>query len=155
MAYPRDEWMKSVDGSTIRTETQHSSFRKAGRPPAETHPPSGAMQLWILLSPEVHADCIPPPNEPAGMNLVPYEYEVCRHGLEDDAPEVESMLVVSEFVGCTPSLSGALRCNPWNVEDTADHVYRALVMKPEEKRVRHTQHFRYVQVCAIDLRINE
>jgi trehalose 6-phosphate synthase/phosphatase len=82
----------------------------------------------------------------AGMNLVPYEYEVCRHGLEDHAPDVESMLVVSEFTGCSNSMSGALRVNPWNVEDTADHVYRALVMKPEEKRVRHAQHFRYVQV---------
>jgi len=91
------------------------------------------------------ADCVLVTATRDGMNLVPYEYEVCRHGLEDDAPEVESMLVVSEFVGCTPSLSGALRVNPWNVEDTADHVYRALVMKPEEKRVRHAQHFRYVQ----------
>lgn len=27
-----------------------------------------------------------------------------------------SMLVVSEFVGCSPSLSGAIRVNPWSIE---------------------------------------
>lgn len=26
------------------------------------------------------------------------------------------MLVVSEFVGCSPSLSGAIRVNPWSIE---------------------------------------
>ena len=27
-----------------------------------------------------------------------------------------SMIVVSEFIGCSPSLSGAIRVNPWNVQ---------------------------------------
>jgi trehalose 6-phosphate synthase/phosphatase len=68
------------------------------------------------------------------MNLVPYEYVVCRQGLEDSGNKNGSMLVVSEFVGCTPSLSGALRINPWNVEDTADHLYRAITMSQHEVR---------------------
>ena len=70
-----------------------------------------------------------------GMNLTPYEYVVCRQGpagTSNDGggaagaaaaaavahlPEKRhSMLVVSEFVGCSPSLSGAIRVNPWSIE---------------------------------------
>jgi hypothetical protein len=68
-----------------------------------------------------------------GMNLVPYEYVVCRQGpAGSSAPGGSSngggggsnmlpdkrhgMLVVSEFVGCSPSLSGAIRVNPWSIE---------------------------------------
>jgi hypothetical protein len=62
-----------------------------------------------------------------GMNLVPYEYVVCRQGpAQAAAPgngaaaappdKRHSMLVVSEFVGCSPSLSGAIRVNPWSIE---------------------------------------
>lgn len=32
------------------------------------------------------------------------------------------MLVVSEFVGCSPSLSGAIRVNPWSLE-VAPHLW--------------------------------
>ncbi len=38
------------------------------------------------------------------------------------------MLVVSEFVGCSPSLSGAIRVNPWNVDSVADGIYSAIKM---------------------------
>lgn len=56
-----------------------------------------------------------------GMNLVPHEYVVCRQvsaELEAEQEDGEaafasSQLVVSEFVGCSPALSGALRVNPW------------------------------------------
>lgn len=69
-----------------------------------------------------------------GMNLVPYEYVMCRQGPPSAAPassnggggsgggaamlpeKRHSMLVVSEFVGCSPSLSGAIRVNPWSIE---------------------------------------
>mmetsp|Transcript_22797 Transcript_22797/g.49979 ORF Transcript_22797/g.49979 Transcript_22797/m.49979 type:complete len:855 (-) Transcript_22797:139-2703(-) len=84
-----------------------------------------------------------------GMNLVPYEYVVCRQGLEDHTKSAGSMLVVSEFVGCTPSLSGALRINPWNVEDTADHLYHAITMSQPERVVRHEQHFRYIKEHSV------
>lgn len=51
---------------------------------------------------------------------------------DDDAPR-ESMLVVSEFVGCSPSLSGAIRVNPWSVEAVSDGVYAALRASAEER----------------------
>uniref|UniRef100_A0A804LGD9 alpha,alpha-trehalose-phosphate synthase (UDP-forming) n=1 Tax=Zea mays TaxID=4577 RepID=A0A804LGD9_MAIZE len=87
-----------------------------------------------------------------GMNLIPYEYIVSRQGnekldrmLRQGKPEEKkSMLVVSEFIGCSPSLSGAIRVNPWNIEAVADAMETALVLPENEKRLRHDKHFRYV-----------
>ena len=55
-----------------------------------------------------------------------------------------SMLVVSEFVGCSPSLSGAIRVNPWNVDSVADGIYAAIKMPVEHRHLRHAKHWRYV-----------
>lgn len=85
-----------------------------------------------------------------GMNLIPYEYIVCRQGVyesESDSasPQVKkSMLVVSEFIGCSPSLSGAIRVNPWNVEATAEAMNESISMNDAEKQLRHEKHYKYV-----------
>ncbi|GFZ21264.1 trehalose-phosphatase/synthase 9 [Actinidia rufa] len=87
-----------------------------------------------------------------GMNLVPYKYVVCRQGSPDmdkamgvktDTPRT-SMLVVSEFVGCSPSLSGAIRVNPWDIESVAEAMNLAITMPESEKHLRHEKHYRYV-----------
>ncbi|XP_076955237.1 putative alpha,alpha-trehalose-phosphate synthase [UDP-forming] 7 [Bidens hawaiensis] len=82
-----------------------------------------------------------------GMNLTPYEYVVCRQGISgsdsSNSPQ-KSMLVVSEFVGCSPSLSGAIRVNPWNVEATAEAMYEAISASDSEKKMRHEKHYKYV-----------
>ncbi|XP_057508722.1 probable alpha,alpha-trehalose-phosphate synthase [UDP-forming] 9 [Actinidia eriantha] len=87
-----------------------------------------------------------------GMNLVPYKYIVCRQGSPDmdkamgvktDTPRT-SMLVVSEFVGCSPSLSGAIRVNPWDIESVAEAMNLAVTMPESEKHLRHEKHYRYV-----------
>nr|ALN13346.1 trehalose-6-phosphate synthase-13 [Hevea brasiliensis] len=87
-----------------------------------------------------------------GMNLVPYKYIVCRQGtpymdkamgITSDSPRT-SMLVVSEFVGCSPSLSGAIRVNPWDIEAVADALNLAITMRESEKQLRHEKHYRYV-----------
>ncbi|KAF5778125.1 putative alpha,alpha-trehalose-phosphate synthase (UDP-forming), Trehalose-phosphatase [Helianthus annuus] len=77
-----------------------------------------------------------------GMNLVPYKYIVCRQ----HSPHLEksSMLVVSEFVGCSPSLSGAIRVNPWDIESVAGAINSAITMKDSEKKLRHEKHYKYV-----------
>ncbi|KAE8699354.1 Alpha,alpha-trehalose-phosphate synthase 6 [Hibiscus syriacus] len=78
-----------------------------------------------------------------GMNLTPYEYIVCRQGVSDSEPSSESngtkksMLVVSEFIGCSPSLSGAIRVNPWNIESTSEAMNEAISMANAEKQLRH------------------
>ncbi|KAK1554580.1 hypothetical protein Q3G72_014251 [Acer saccharum] len=87
-----------------------------------------------------------------GMNLVAYKYIVCRQGTpildeavgrDKDSPRT-SVLVVSEFIGCSPSLSGAIRINPWDVDAVADALTSALIMCDSEKQLRHEKHYRYV-----------
>ncbi|XP_010533498.1 PREDICTED: probable alpha,alpha-trehalose-phosphate synthase [UDP-forming] 9 [Tarenaya hassleriana] len=87
-----------------------------------------------------------------GMNLVPYKYVVCRQGSSkmDEALEISpesphtSTLVISEFIGCSPSLSGAIRVNPWDITGVADSLAKALTMTETEKQLRHEKHYKYV-----------
>jgi trehalose 6-phosphate synthase/phosphatase len=83
-----------------------------------------------------------------GMNLVPYEYIICRQGAVEENPKPDlthtSTLIVSEFVGCSPSLSGALRVNPWSIDDVSDALYQAIDLPVTEKQLRHEKHYRYV-----------
>ena len=89
-----------------------------------------------------------------GMNLIPYEYIVCRQGTPkiDEALGISSgsssfhtsTLVVSEFIGCSPSLSGAIRVNPWDIDAVADALNIAIKMPNLEKQLRHEKHYRYV-----------
>ena len=87
-----------------------------------------------------------------GMNLVPYKYIVCRQGTPymdketgmNLASPPTSMLVVSEFVGCSPSLSGAIRVNPWDIDAVAEALNLAITMPNSEKQLRHEKHYRYI-----------
>ncbi|KZV45016.1 putative alpha,alpha-trehalose-phosphate synthase [Dorcoceras hygrometricum] len=92
-----------------------------------------------------------------GMNLVPYKYLVCRQGsssmdeamgMKKDSPRT-SMLVVSEFVGCSPSLSGAIRVNPWDIDAVAEAMNMAVTIPDAEKQLRHQKHYRYVSTHDI------
>ncbi|KAG6491778.1 probable alpha,alpha-trehalose-phosphate synthase [UDP-forming] 9 [Zingiber officinale] len=80
-----------------------------------------------------------------GMNLVPYKYTVYRQlsPALADAPK-KSMIIVSEFIGCSPSLSGAIRVNPWNVHAVAESINLAITMPDTEKQLRHEKHYKYV-----------
>jgi len=88
-----------------------------------------------------------------GMNLLPYEYIVCRQSRwsEGDPPgdRPTSGLVVSEFVGCSPSLSGAIRVNPWNIQAVADGIYKAITLPVGEQQLRHDKHWRYVSAHTV------
>ncbi|KAL3636337.1 putative alpha,alpha-trehalose-phosphate synthase [UDP-forming] 10 [Castilleja foliolosa] len=75
-----------------------------------------------------------------GMNLVPYKYIACRQG----SSVKTSVLIVSEFIGCSPSLSGAIRVNPWDIESVAEAMNVAMIMSESEKQMRHEKHFRFV-----------
>ncbi|KAH1054995.1 hypothetical protein J1N35_033060 [Gossypium stocksii] len=96
------------------------------------------------------AECVVVTAVRDGMNLTPYEYIACRQGVFESVPSSESngpkksMLVVSEFIGCSPSLSGAIRVNPWNFEATAEAMNEAISMADAEKQLRHEKHYRYV-----------
>ncbi|KAG8077804.1 hypothetical protein GUJ93_ZPchr0007g4241 [Zizania palustris] len=96
------------------------------------------------------AECVVVTAVRDGMNLAPYEYIVCRQGFPDldgpgdDGPRRKSMLVVSEFIGCSPSLSGAIRVNPWNIDTTAEAMNESIALPENEKQMRHEKHYRYV-----------
>ncbi|CAI9783771.1 unnamed protein product [Fraxinus pennsylvanica] len=98
------------------------------------------------------AECVVVTAVRDGMNLTPYEYIVSRQGIpgnesisDSNAPK-KSMLVVSEFIGCSPSLSGAIRVNPWNIETTAEALNEAISMADTEKQLRHEKHYKYVSI---------
>lgn len=74
-----------------------------------------------------------------GMNLVAYEYVACqaeRHGV----------LVLSEFAGCAQTFaSGAVICNPWDIQDMTDCLYQAVTLPEEERKAMHARLL--VKVC--------
>lgn len=98
------------------------------------------------------ADCAVVTATRDGMNLLPYEYITCRQGpvstefgTTDGYPlPRQSSLIMSEFVGCSSSLSGAFRVNPWNTDDVADAMYRAYQMSGSDAEARHERHWKYI-----------
>lgn len=73
-----------------------------------------------------------------GMNLVSFEYIACqrdRHGV----------LILSEFAGAAKSLNGALIVNPWDIDDVADNIHRALTMGEFKREQNYEKMARYVE----------
>jgi trehalose 6-phosphate synthase len=65
-----------------------------------------------------------------GMNLVAKEY--CASNIDETG-----VLVLSEFAGAAYQLAkGAILVNPYDLDVTADAIYAAFIMTPEEKRHR-------------------
>jgi trehalose 6-phosphate synthase/phosphatase len=66
-----------------------------------------------------------------GMNLVAKEFIAAR-------TDGDGVLVLSEFTGAAAELAEALLVNPYDLEGTAEALWRALQMAPEERHVRMT-----------------
>ena len=65
-----------------------------------------------------------------GMNLVAKEY--CASSIDN-----EGVLILSEFAGAAEQLKGgALLVNPYNLEQTADAIYKAFTMEPDKRKAR-------------------
>jgi trehalose 6-phosphate synthase/phosphatase len=64
-----------------------------------------------------------------GMNLVAKEFVASR-------PDEDGVLVLSEFAGAASELPEALLINPFDIEGTADQIYHALTLGPEERCTR-------------------
>ena len=64
-----------------------------------------------------------------GMNLVAKEYVAAQ---EDD----RGVLILSRFTGASRELRDALLVNPYDVEDMAEAIRRAVEMPAEEQRER-------------------
>ncbi|MDX2017735.1 MAG: trehalose-6-phosphate synthase [Planctomycetota bacterium] len=80
-----------------------------------------------------------------GMNLVSKEF-VAAQGEPDDAGQTGAgVLVLSEFAGAARDLSEALIVNPYDTEEFAEALRRAVEMPLNERRERLTA--MYQQVC--------
>ena len=194
-----------------------SSSTTSSPPPPHPPPPAYTPIIWLQRTAPLYervalycaADVVVVTATRDGMNLVPYEYVVCRQGaaaasaaalaagsdptaaakagaeaalaaisalprpLSSNSQQMKQMqqqqqqgslrrpsgpcfgssvapgaatstLVVSEFVGCSPSLSGAIRVNPWSVDAVADGIYSAITLPRAEAAMRHDKHWRYV-----------
>jgi trehalose 6-phosphate synthase/phosphatase len=64
-----------------------------------------------------------------GMNLVAKEFVASR-------TDGDGVLVLSEFAGAAWELPEALQVNPYDTDGTAEVIFRALTMEPEERRAR-------------------
>jgi trehalose 6-phosphate synthase len=64
-----------------------------------------------------------------GMNLVAKEFVASR--LDD-----QGVLILSRFAGASHELADALAVNPYDTEEMAHALHRALEMSPEERRIR-------------------
>ncbi|KAA8495604.1 Alpha,alpha-trehalose-phosphate synthase UDP-forming A [Porphyridium purpureum] len=54
------------------------------------------------------------------------------------------VLIFSEFAGSLQIAAGAVRVNPWNIEELADAYDEALLMRREDREAKHRKLFRYV-----------
>jgi alpha,alpha-trehalose-phosphate synthase [UDP-forming] len=64
-----------------------------------------------------------------GMNLVAKEFVASR-------PDDQGVLILSRFAGASHELADALVINPYDTEELAHALHRALEMSPEERRIR-------------------
>jgi trehalose 6-phosphate synthase/phosphatase len=64
-----------------------------------------------------------------GMNLVAKEYVACK-------PDGNGVLVLSSFAGAAAEMGEALLINPYDEEQTASALMRALTLDPSERRDR-------------------
>jgi trehalose 6-phosphate synthase/phosphatase len=64
-----------------------------------------------------------------GMNLIAKEYVACQ--VRDPG-----VLVLSQLAGAAETMREALTVNPYDIEDTADQIQRALEMGLDERRAR-------------------
>lgn len=74
-----------------------------------------------------------------GMNLVSYEYVMCQK-------EHHGALVLSEFTGAAQNLPGAILCNPWNIDEVANSMHKALEMTDSERESKHHKMYGYIML---------
>jgi trehalose 6-phosphate synthase len=72
-----------------------------------------------------------------GMNLVSHEYVVCQK-------KKCGVLILSEFAGAAQSLHGAMCVNPWDSDEFADTIHRALTLSKTERQLKELNLYKYV-----------
>ncbi|KAI8016731.1 putative alpha,alpha-trehalose-phosphate synthase [UDP-forming] 11 [Camellia lanceoleosa] len=65
-------------------------------------------------------------------------------GLEGSEMPRNSVIVVSEFIGCSLSLSGAIKVNPWDIDSVSHAMNSAITMPDAQRQIRHEKHYKYI-----------
>lgn len=73
-----------------------------------------------------------------GLNVLPYEFTASQDPVNPGA------LIVSEFMGCSRSLLGVGRVNPWDLNGTAAVLQKSLAMTARERKGYHELRSGYV-----------
>jgi len=103
-------------------------FGRAGWVPVHYHYRSLDRPELVAYYRKARAALVTPLKD--GMNLVSKEF--CAASLDE-----EGVLILSEFAGSAAELQdGALLVNPFDVEGTADAIYRAFTMERGSRRTR-------------------
>jgi trehalose 6-phosphate synthase/phosphatase len=76
----------------------------------------------------------------AGLNLIPFDFVTAHH---DDSSN-HSLMIVSEFSGCSRVLLGSLRINPWNSSEVVAALERAVSMADAERQERWEMDLAYL-----------
>lgn len=79
-----------------------------------------------------------------GLNICPFEFTACQDASHPGA------LIVSEFMGCSRSLSGTATINPLKLEQVAEAVHSSLSQSKEERVAHHIRRFDYVMRHTFD-----
>ena len=123
-----------IDGLVSKINSQHS-YKTGARP---IHYLTREVPRDELLALFCSADVLITSPIRDGMNLVPFEYVVCR-----DAHGADGCVVLSEFAGSATSLGGAFLVNPWDTEGFAATILQALDLDEEERIAGHNQMCQY------------
>lgn len=119
---------------------QHFTRRKDHRHNFEASPKKDISSQKANDSPSSSSCQNPKPGDPTSIAVSPTNILTQWDG-EEGGPGV---LVLSEFAGCSHSLSGAIVVNPWNTENVALTVHQALGMCRTERELRQQKLYRYV-----------
>nr|APD15513.1 trehalose-6-phosphate synthase [Ostrinia furnacalis] len=79
-----------------------------------------------------------------GMNLVAKEFVACQINMPP------GVLIVSPFAGAGEMMHEALICNPYELDDAAEVIHRALIMPEDERTVRMNHLRRREQLNDVD-----
>jgi trehalose 6-phosphate synthase len=79
-----------------------------------------------------------------GMNLVAKEYVACQD------PENPGVLILSRFAGAAEQLESALMVNPYDNDDMAQAIDRALEMELWERKERYETMYRQIETYDIE-----
>jgi trehalose 6-phosphate synthase/phosphatase len=84
----------------------------------------------------------------AGLNLIPFEFIVAHHD-DPEKQENRSLVIVSEFSGCSRVLLGSLRINPWSSAEVISACLRALSMATTERQERFEKNLSYTNEYSL------